>query len=99
RKLAALRIEDACGDKGAGGGSADAGIAMDDERVRTVPAAHKRDESGDVVIGWGDITVDQLSNVVHAENEVVVGYDRVRTSDKTDILEQRHDVACASNFP
>ena len=65
--LVAMRIEHAGRGKGARGGAADAGIAMDHHRRAAVPAAHEVSTCSTCASDGRDIAVHRLGDVVHRD--------------------------------
>jgi len=98
RPFVATRVERAGRDIGARGRAADAGIAMQHQRLDAVPAAHECDQGGDVLVAGNDVAIHGHGDVIHAQNEVVGRRDAPGPLDPVGVLEQRDDVARAGCF-
>ena len=71
---------------------------MHDQRRRAVPAAHEGDQPVHVLVAGRDIAFDRHGDVVHAEDEMVVGDDAFGPLHQVGILEQGDQMAGAGGF-
>ena len=67
----AMRIERANARESAGGGTADAHIAMHHQRRAAVPATHKSEHIFDMGFARHDVAVERLGNIMHLQPEMV----------------------------
>ena len=93
-----MRIEQTGGGKGAGGGAADAGIAVHDERCVAVPTAHEVQHLLDMGIRRRNKAIDLFGDVVHRHFQVIGREHRCRPLHLIDVGHDRQDVAGAGGF-
>ena len=98
RKFITMRIERTDGRKGARGGAADAGIAMDDERRAAIPAAHEVEDLFDMDIRRRDKTMDRFGDIVDLDFEMIGRKHRLRPLHLIDIGHHGKDVTGAGGF-
>src|SRR5262249_18761539 len=86
RAFIALRIEGARCDERARSRTAYAGVAVNDQRPCAIPALHKSNEPGYVLIRRSDITVEWLRDIIQPQDKVVRRRNCVGSADEVDIL-------------
>src|SRR5262249_24104729 len=75
------------------GGAADPGPAMHHQGCGTVPGAHECEQVRDMLLVGRDVTFERLADVVHAQEEMVVGRYGRGAFDEVVGAEQGHYVA------
>ena len=104
RSVRATSASSASGRSGAegresgGGRAADAGIAVDHERRRAIPAADEIEQLADMLVRRADHAVGRLADVVDREEEVIRRGDGRRARHQRLVVHQRHDVARAGSL-
>ena len=65
---------------------------MHHQRVGAIPHAYEAQQIADVFLGRCDVALDVVGDVVHVEQQMILGHDRRRPVHQRNVLDQSDDM-------